>query len=338
MKPLEMLMALQAILYTTGVWHQVLGWVYMSVGGIGRLRAHPLGSAAWLASLRVDLLAQMDRILRVLAPIPERYSACELIFDTTLLRRWSLRLPLVARVLDTTTGERCVGITVLFALGRFCVGHRWQTVPLGFRIVWQRTRTEVLAEWIATLPPFRHVRVIVDGGLSSRAVVRACVARGWTVVGVIRRNLRLSDGRRVRDLQRAEWVHVRCWDLWVRVVPEWYEHRTRGGGKTWRVKYLFATARMPSTRVQRVYAHRWQIEVFHRVAKKELGLAAYKPRTARGMTNWICIVVITYAVLLHQPGTWLERKQRLARDIAAYLLTHKRGLEKSCNHPCPFAC
>ncbi len=69
---------------------------------------------------------------------------------------------------------------------------------------------------------------------------------------------------------------------------------------------------MPSTRVEARYNLRWTVEVFHRVAKKELGLEAFHPRTPLGIVNWVAIVFLTYAVLQDPPRTWLERKQRLA--------------------------
>ncbi|MEM5854374.1 MAG: hypothetical protein QW228_08470 [Candidatus Aenigmatarchaeota archaeon] len=90
------------------------------------------------------------------------------------------------------------------------------------------------------------------------------------------------------------------------------EIRKKGGEKGWKTFYYFSTdTRMPSTRV--VDSQRWEIEVFHRIAKKELGLDF---RKGRAIKKWICVVIIAYIILERR----LAGKEKRARDRRIYFI------------------
>lgn len=245
------------------------------------------------------------------------------------MRRWSLSIPFSKESYDTAYNCSCLGICILFCFGIFVQGRRKIKVPLGFKICFSKKRTEVLF-----LEDFRDkfrngsVCVLLDGSLSCAQTVSKSRELGFEVIGVIRGNLLINESSKIEGLTGAEVVYVRSWRMKVLCVPILREIRKRGGEKVLKTFYYFSTnTRMPSTRVIGGYSLRWEIEVFHRIAKKERGLDKMKFRSVRMIKNWIYIVIISYVILSKREGSWLERKKEVLAEVERYL---KEKARKSC--------
>lgn len=73
---------------------------------------------------------------------------------------------------------------------------------------------------------------------------------------------------------------------------------------------------MPSTRL--VDFQRWEVEVFHRIAKKELGFDKIKFRKGRAIKNWICVVIVAYIILERRLVG--KEKRAFTRDRRIYFI------------------
>lgn len=143
------------------------------------------------------------------------------------------------------------------------------------------------------LPQF----LVMDSGFYSADAMDLLRWWGFNQVSIGGRcNLRLTDGRHLKDAQRGECVTLdglpEC-PLYV----SWVELPRNGKMKRFYVlDSQPGTARTLTTRHKR----RWRIESFFKSAKHDFGLNETRLRTETGIKNWLFLVWLSVSVCLYQ--------------------------------------
>jgi hypothetical protein len=143
------------------------------------------------------------------------------------------------------------------------------------------------------LPQF----LVMDAGFYSADALD--LLRWWGFEHVsfgARGNLKLKDGRRVRDAKRAEAIELDSLPG-VRLYVSWVSLPRQGAMRRFYVLDTKpGTARTLTTRHKR----RWLIESFFKSAKHDFGLMETRLRTETGIHNWLFLVWLSISLALYQ--------------------------------------
>lgn len=165
------------------------------------------------------------------------------------------------------------------------------------------------------LPQF----VVMDSGFYSADALD--LLRWWGFEHIsfgAKSNLRLRDGRRLRDAGRGEAVELETLPG-VTLYTSWVELPRQGGKKRFYVLDTQpGTARTLTTRHKR----RWLIESLFKSAKHDFGLNETRLRSETGIANWLFLVFLSTALALYgqvQAGltTWRSPRWVLTLSEAA---------------------
>lgn len=156
-----------------------------------------------------------------------------LILDDTVLPKRGEKLPLLGFHFSPSQDRVVRGWDLVFAavhVGSFTAPWDWRCyVNARFsEEVDFRKRTELAAELIRLFePPLAgRVIVLVDSTYCCGAVIRAAHKRGFSVVGWVKKNRLLSDGRRAWDVPEETVAYLQGLEIPVKVV-----HRGQGKGR-----------------------------------------------------------------------------------------------------------
>jgi len=194
-----------------------------------------------------------------------------------------------------------------------------------------RKRTELAAERIRTFKPPWEGRVIVrvDSTYCCAAVLEAARERGFPLVGWVRKNRLLRDGRRAWDVLEETIAYLQGLEIPVRVV-----HRGRGKGRRMVISTELSWNR---GQILRHLKRRWGIEVMFRMLKEHFGLGECRCRGERSLERWVELVLLAYVLagltrwgrqrMGQKPG-WGEVRQQgggsliqMAMEVRGWLAT-----------------
>ena len=199
-----------------------------------------------------------------------------------------------------------------------------------------RKRTERAVELIRAFepPPGSRVVVLVDSTYCCASVIRAAQERGFPVVGWVRKNRRLPDGRRAREVPEETITCLQGLEIPVKVV-----HRGRGRGRRTVICTELAWNR---SQILRHLKRRWGIETMFRTLKEPFGLGDCRCRGERSLERWVELVLLAYVLaaltrwgrqLRGQRPSWGEVRQEwgwslipMATEVKGWLATLGRLL------------
>ncbi len=197
-------------------------------------------------------------------------------------------------------------------------------------------RTELACELIRSFEPPVPGRVIVlaDSVYCCTEVIRAAHRRGFTVVGLLKKNRRLADGRRAWDVPEETVAFLQGLEIPVRIV-----HRGRGKGRRTVISTELSLSRQ---QILRHLKRRWGIEVMFKLLKEQFGLGDCRCRGEQSLPRWVELVLLAYVLagltrwgkqLLGEQPRWGEVRQEwgwslisLASEVRGWLATLGRLL------------
>ncbi len=153
-----------------------------------------------------------------------------------------------------------------------------------------RKRTELAAEMIRTFepPPGSRVVVLVDSTYCCAPVLEAARERGFPVVGWVRKNRRLSDGRRAGEVSEETIAHLQGLGIPLRIVP-----RGRGRGRR---TVICTELSWNRSQILRHLKRRWGIETMFKTLKEHFGLGDCRCRGKRSLERWVELVLLAYVL------------------------------------------
>jgi len=218
-----------------------------------------------------------------------------LILDDTVIPKRGEKLPGVGFHFCPAQGRVVRGWDLVFAAVR--IGHL--TVPWDWRGYVNecfceeedfRPRTELASELIRIFePPLgSRVIVVVDSTYCCKRVIEAAVARGFVVVGWVKRDRLLSDGRRAWDVPEETIAYLQGLEIPVKIV-----HRGRGKGRRTVISTDLSLGRR---QILRHLKQRWGVEVMFRMLKEHFGLGDCRCRGKRSLVRWVELVLLAYVL------------------------------------------
>ena len=192
-------------------------------------------------------------------------------------------------------------------------------------------RTELACELIRSFePPVRgRVIVLVDSVYCCAAVIEAVQARGFTLIGLVKKNRLLADGRRAWEVAEETVAPLQGLEIPVRIV-----HRGRGKGRRTVISTDLSLNRQ---QILRHLKRRWGIEVMFRMLKEHFGLGDCRCRGKQSLERWVELVLLAYVLagltrwgkqLLGEKPRWGEVRQSwgwslisLAEEVRGWLAT-----------------
>ncbi len=198
------------------------------------------------------------------------------------------------------------------------------------------TQIDLAVALVRQLTPWlrgRSVVVVADGFFFSNKLVRALQASPFHYVVACQDNTILTDGTHVRELRARTRLHrscatlpgsrgersqtfsaalrhvcLRCGGYQALVFSRRY--RKRGA----KVKYLVSDlVDAPVEQIVRLYALRWQVEVYFRDAKMFLGFDQYRVTGPHAPENFVLLVTLAYQFLHWRAGAAARRAGTLVR-------------------------
>jgi hypothetical protein len=138
-------------------------------------------------------------------------------------------------------------------------------------------------------------------------VLQAVDKRGFVMVGLVRRDRCLSDGRKAWQVAEETIGYLKGMDLLVKIV-----HRGRGRGRR---SVICTDLTVGRAQILRHLKQRWSVEVLFRILKEQFGLGDCRCRGAKSLKRWVELVLLAYVLagltrwgrqLLKGQPTWLE--------------------------------
>ena len=83
-----------------------------------------------------------------------------------------------------------------------------------------------------------------------------------------------------------------------------------------RVEFFVSNLQVSEEEILRHYSQRWEVEVFFRAAKQNLGLDGYQMRKYRGNRRYWSLVLLSYAILSVLQGCWKRTCKTIGDAIA----------------------
>ncbi len=163
--------------------------------------------------------------------------------------------------------------------------------------------------------------MLVDSVYCCATVLEAAQARGFTLIGLLKRNRRLSDGRRAWDAPEEKVTSLQGLETPVKVV-----HRGRGKGR----RTVICTA--PELSRQAILRHlkrRRGIEVLFRLTEEQFGLGECRCRGEVSLERWVEAVFLAYVLvgltrwgkqLVKRESSWLEVRQEWGERLIPTIL------------------
>ena len=151
-------------------------------------------------------------------------------------------------------------------------------------------RTELACELIRAFEPPVPGRVIVltDSAYCCAEVIRAAHRRGFTLVGLLKKNRLLADGRRAWEVPEETVAFLQGLEIAVKVV-----HRGRGKGRRTVISTDLSLGRQ---QIQRHLKRRWGIEVMFKLLKEQFGLGDCRCRGPKSLARWVELVLLAYVL------------------------------------------
>lgn len=171
--------------------------------------------------------------------------------------------------------------------------------------------------------------LIMDAGFYSAELLDKLNWWGFAHVSIgAKANLRLRDGRKLRDAKQAEAVELDSlpgstfYVAWVSLPRD---------GKRKRF-YTLSTTHASATTLTRRHKRRWLIESFFKSAKHDFGLQETRLRSKQGVLNWLLLVWLSsslalFAQALHgktntKSPAWRLTLAQAAESLRDYLMPH----------------
>ena len=214
--------------------------------------------------------------------------------DLTSIAKTGKKLPYL-RVYNGVKGIHLVVMHV--SIGKL-------SFPMGYAIYdpeREETPIQLAFKLICKLAPCQwpevYPYVVMDSGFYSAEMVDALRGAGFKHISVGgKSNLRLQDGRLLRDAGRGEQVELETLPG-TKLYHSWVDLPRDGKMKRFHVLDTQpGTARTLVTRHKR----RWLIESFFKSAKYDFGLQETRLRTKTGIKNWLLLVWLSTSLALYQ--------------------------------------
>lgn len=175
-----------------------------------------------------------------------------------------------------------------------------------------RKRTELAVELIRSfVPPVeRRVVVLVDSTYCCAAVIESAVERGFIVIGWVRKDRLLADGRLAAEVAEETIASLQGMNRGVKIV-----HRGRGKGRR---TVICTDPELSRRAILRHLKRRWGIEVMFRLTKEQFGLGECRCRGQQSLERWVELVCLAYVLvgltrwgkqLTRQAVSWIEIRQ-----------------------------
>ena len=167
-----------------------------------------------------------------------------------------------------------------------------------------RKRTELACELIRSFEPPLGSRVIVlvDSTYCCKPVIETSLARGFTLIGWVKKDRLLSDGRRAFDVPEGTVAHLRGLKIPVVIF-----HRGRG---KWRRTVISTDLSLGRQQILRHLKRRWGIEVMFKTLKEHFGLGDLRCRGELSLERWVELVLLAYTLAgLTRWGRQLEGQE-----------------------------
>jgi len=199
-----------------------------------------------------------------------------------------------------------------------------------------RKRTELVSELVRIFEPpvGSRVIVVVDSTYCCKPVIETAVARGFTVIGWVKKDRLLADGRRAWDVLEETIAYLQGLEIPVKIV-----HRGRGKG---RQTVICTDLELGRQQILRHLKRRWGVEVMFRMLKEHFGLGDCRCRGKRSLERWVELVLLAYVLagltrwgrqLMGQRPSWGEVRQewgwsliQTAAEVRGWLATLGRLL------------
>ena len=238
-----------------------------------------------------------------------------LIVDDTVVEKRGKKLPKLGYHFASSLDKVVRGWDLVFAavrVGQVTVPWTWRCY-VNERFCEEESfqkRTQLAVELIGTfVPPLASpVVVLVDSTYCSAPVIEAATARGFTVVGWVRKDRLLADERKAWDVDEETIGPLRGMTQPIKVV-----HRGRGQGRRTVISTELGWGR---AMILRHLKSRWGIEVMFRILKEEFGLGACRCRGETSLARWVELVLWAYVlVALTRWGRRLKSPQHRWRAV-----------------------
>jgi len=239
-----------------------------------------------------------------------------LILDDTVLPKRGKKLPYLGFHFSPSQDRVVQGWDLVFAalrVGSFTAPWDWRCyVNERFLEEDFQKRTEMAAELIHSFepPPASRVIVLVDSTYCCSPVILAAHKRGFSVVGWVKKNRLLSDGRRAWDVPEETVAYLQGLEIPVKVL-----HRGWGKGRRTVISTDLSLGRR---QILRHLKRRWGIEVMFKMLKEHFGLGDSRCRGKRSLERWVELVLLAYVLagltrwgkqLLGRKPSWGEVRQ-----------------------------
>jgi len=181
-----------------------------------------------------------------------------------------------------------------------------------------RKRTELAAELLrGFVPPLEgKVIVLADSTFCCAPVIRAAHERSFAVVGWVKKNRRLADGRRAWDVPEETIAGLEGLEIPVKII-----HR----GRAKRRRTVICTdPQLSRSAILRHLKRRWGIEVMFRLTKEQFGLGECRCRGEASLERWVELVCLAYVLvgltrwgkqLVKREASWLEVRQEWGESL-----------------------
>jgi hypothetical protein len=221
-----------------------------------------------------------------------------------------------------------------------------ETFPWSF-LVWKGkgkgpSPAQLALQQIRHLPKWMseafNIRVLVDGGFTSSEFLEGCDWLNYPVIGTIRQDRNIVDGRKICDLEKkGEGVYLT--DCSVKVYVSWFKLKRDDG--SYEMRYVASTRQLNGEYIAQVGRERWEIEGFFKVMKSRFGLDQFGQRTLKGVIRFICFAFLAYVLssfnkILDKKGfvDWKQTAQYLRDHLIPWVVAGEamKALERVAAH------
>ena len=251
---------------------------------------------AVIKAVRADIVTQLKTL-----PPTGRRPILYLILDMTTLEKVG-QFKGLNNLIRVYNGKRGLHLLVLYIL----LGER--RLPWGFKVYRGKDETppvQLAIRLLNTLPQSLktrfEIRILGDTAFGSIDFLKWINQhKNYHGIVGIRKDRRLSDGRRVSEVsKRGQQVVIHGIDL--DVTLSWYWVKLENGKKEKR--FVISTKPLSAVYITMLGRRRWNIEGFFKVAKHRFGLHRFGQGTLKGVYRWIILSMIAY-LLAHYACLW----------------------------------
>lgn len=251
---------------------------------------------AVIKAVRADIVTQLKTL-----PPTGRRPILYLILDMTTLEKVG-QFKGLNNLIRVYNGKRGLHLLVLYIL----LGER--RLPWGFKVYRGKDETppvQLAIRLLNTLPPSLktrfEIRILGDTAFGSIDFLKWINQhKNYHGIVGIRKDRRLSDGRRVSEVsKRGQQVVLHGIDF--PVTLSWYWVKLENGKKEKR--FVISTKPLSAVYITMLGRRRWNIEGFFKVAKHRFGLHRFGQGTLKGVYRWIILSMIAY-LLAHYACLW----------------------------------